>query len=148
MRKLLLLVGLLLAGVVIVRRIRSRDGGADRPPAPAPVRPVPASDVPPPPTTNGERVVLTSIWTLQGRGDTPSREAVVDHVAAGGLDPDGGTVDALLHRLVGSGLLSGGDGEPYRLTAVGQGALLDGSPARPSSAGDAAEELSSPTPTR
>ena len=38
------------------------------------------------------------------------------------------TVDTLLHRLVGAGLLSGGEGdEPYRLTESGQAALRDGS---------------------
>jgi hypothetical protein len=171
MRKLLVLAGLLLAVVVVARRIRSHVPGRERRPTPAPplparsqtldppapliersleAEPVPVSDpevemAPPPPTTNGERVVLMSIWSLQERGEAATQETVVGHVAAGEVDPDEGTVDALLHRLVGTGLLSGGEGdEPYRLTESGQAALLDGSRARPSSAGDAAEELSSP----
>jgi hypothetical protein len=70
---------------------------------------------------------------------------VVRHVAAGELDPDDDAVDVLLHRLAELGCLSGGaDDGPYRLTATGRAALADGSTARPSPAGDAADELSSP----
>jgi hypothetical protein len=99
-----------------------------------------------PPTTNGERVVLMSISSLEGRGQDATAEAVVAHVAAGEIDPDEGAVEELLQRMAGSGLLSGGNGAgPYQLTATGRAALLDGSPARPSPAGDAADELGSPT---
>jgi hypothetical protein len=170
MRKILLLVGLLLAGVAawqfrsrVARREResvptsrmpARSPSLDPPESPIERSPEvePASSeptagtAPPPLTTNGERVVLMSIWSLQERGQDATQEAVVGHVAAGEVDPDEGTVDTLLHRLVGSGLLSGGGGDgPYRLTASGEAALLDGSRARPSPAGDATEELSSPT---
>ena len=101
----------------------------------------------PPPTTNGERVVLMSVSTLEERGEHATQEAVVRHVAAGDIDPDEGTVDVLLHRLTQSGCLSGdGEAGAYRLTPLGRAALLDGSSARPSAAGDAADELSSPTP--
>ena len=159
MRKLVLFVALVVLGAVVVRKVRS-SATAAVPPAPAPpprerptpvdrtpppatseTDPVPAG--PPPSTTNGERVVLMSISSLEDRGDEPTVEAVVGHVAAGELDPDEGTVEALLHRLAGSGLLTDGDG-PYRLTASGRAALADGSPARPSPAGGAADELSSP----
>jgi hypothetical protein len=168
MRKLFVLAGLLLVGFVVARRIRSRVPAREHRPAPTPPLParsqvldppaplierVPEAEpepqvevAPPPPTTNGERVVLMSTWSLQERGEAATKEAVVGHVAAGEVDPDEGTVDSLLHRLVGAGLLSGGEGgEPYRLTESGQAALRDGSRARPSPAGDAAEELSTPT---
>lgn len=157
MRKLVLVVLLVVAGVLVARRVRARaaappyrppspaPGPADRSPAAAPLRTVAPAPGPPPPTTNGERVVLMSISALQARGQDATVEAVVAHVAAGDIDPDEGAVDVLLHRLAASGLLSGGDGEgPYRLTATGQAALLDGSPARRSPAADAADELSSP----
>src|SRR4051794_12632866 len=156
MRKLVLFVLLVAAGALVARRLRS--SAAPRPvPVPAPgttVRtPVPPEPAPmaqpapvaPPPTTNGERVVLMSISSLEGRSQEATTEAVVAHVAAGEIDPDEGTIEALLHRMAGSGLLTAGDGAgPYSLTATGHAALLDGSPARPSAAGDAAEELSSP----
>jgi DNA-binding PadR family transcriptional regulator len=86
-----------------------------------------------------------SIQSLEDAGEDPSSEAVVGKVGAGDIDPDEGTVEALLHRLVDSGCLEGGDaGGPYRLTALGRAALLDGSTARPSAAEDAADELASP----
>jgi hypothetical protein len=73
-------------------------------------------------------------------------EAVVAHVAAGEIDPDEGAVEEILQRMAGSGLLTGGDGAgPYQLTPTGRAALLDGSAARPSPAGDAADELGAPT---
>ena len=103
---------------------------------------------PPPPTTNGERVLLMSISSLQGRGEDATAEAVVAHVAAGEIDPDDGTIETLLQGMTGSGLLTGGDGAcPYRLTETGEAALRDGSAARPSPAGAAADELSSPATT-
>jgi hypothetical protein len=172
MRKFVVFFGLLVTGIVVARRIRSRIAGRERQAVPAPSMPArsqtlhppgppierppvtelvlasgaTAETAPPPPTTNGERVVLMSTWSLQERGEAATKDAVVGHVAAGEVDPDEGTVDTLLHRLVGAGLLSGGEGgEPYRLTESGQAALRDGSRARPSPAGDAAEELSSPT---
>ena len=161
MRKLVVFVALAVAGAVVVRKVRSsatpaapppvpreRPAPVDRAPAtaapePAPPEPEPAG--PPPRTTNGERVVLMSISSLEERGDEPTVAAVFGHVGAGEIDPDEGTVEALLHRLAESGLLTatGGDG-PYRLSASGRAALLDGSPARPSPAGGAADELSSP----
>ena len=167
-RKLLLVVALVVAGALVVRKARAGATSAAPPrlpptPAPAPrpqqehPAPVPRPEAtpppeaddrpaePPPPTTNGERVVLMSISSLEERGEEPTVEAVVGHVAAGELDPDEGTVEALLHRLAGSGLLgAAGDDGPYRLTASGRAALLDVSPPRPSPAGGAAEELSSP----
>lgn len=171
MRKLVLVAVLVVAGALVARRVRSRAVSSGRPltetPLPPPSQersrppdePTPpgrsadeqlsgaGATVPaPPPTTNGERVVLMSISSLQERGQDATHAAVVAHVAAGELDPDEGTVDVLLHRLAASGLLAGGQGgEPYRLTASGQAALADGSRARPSPAEDAADELSSPT---
>ena len=167
MRKVVVIAVLAVAGVLVGRRIRTRAGVSGsppqpaRPPAPPPrpaasppperaaeatVEPEPEPSGPPPATTNGERVVLMSISTLQERGEPPSLDAVLGHVAAGEIDPDEGTVEVLLHRLVANGCLAGdGSQGPYRLTPVGQAALADGSTARPSPAGDAADELSSPT---
>jgi DNA-binding PadR family transcriptional regulator len=88
-----------------------------------------------------------SVSSLLERGDAVTHEAVVAHVAAGEIDPDEGTVEVLLQRLASAGLLAGGDGGTYRLTPSGQAALMDVSPARPSPAGDATEELSSPADT-
>jgi hypothetical protein len=165
MRKLVLFVALVVAGAVVVRKLRSsatpsappspappppprpreRPSPVERAPAPAASEADPAPAGPPPSTTNGERVVLMSISSLEERGEEPTVEAVVGHVAAGEIHPDEGTVEALLHRLAGSGLLTDADGDgSYRLTASGRAALLDGSPARPSPAGGAADELSSP----
>jgi hypothetical protein len=158
-RKVVLLVLLVVAGAVLVQRVRSRSAAPSPrtapvpPPAPASEppatrRPPPRSDgvtPPAPPTTNGERVVLMSIQFLEERGQEVTGDAVVRHVAAGDIDPDEGTVDLLLHRLVSTGCLGGGGDGPYHLTALGRAALLDGSSARPSPAGDAADELSSPT---
>jgi hypothetical protein len=168
MRKLVVLVALVVAGALIGRRLRSRGAAsapplAPTPPAPAPRAPVPASapppaaspvaeqepeppaaSGPPPATTNGERVVLMSVQSLTDRDGGATQEAVVAKVAAGDIDPDEGTVEVLLHRLVAAGCLDGGDAGPYRLTSLGQAALLDGSSARPSAAGDAADELATP----
>jgi hypothetical protein len=147
-RKLVVIALLAAAVALLARRLRPRSPGpVDRPQAapPRPASPPAPAAAPPPPTTNGERVVLMSVSSLQGRGQAVTADAVVAHVGAGELHPDEGTVDVVLHRLAGAGLLSGGDGNgSYRLTATGQAALLDGSPARPSPAADAAEELSTP----
>jgi len=162
LRKLVLFLALLLTGAAVARKVRAGAAPAPAPPPSLPPRERPASEEPaeateapepdgPPPepprsTTNGERVVLMSISSLEERGEEPTVEAVVGHVAAGDLDPDEGTVDAVLHRLADSGLLSAaGAGGPYRLTPSGRAALLDVSPPRPSLAGGAAEELSSPS---
>jgi predicted transcriptional regulator len=163
MRKWLVLAVLLGAGVLIGRRLRARSTAPVAPsvapsvapapapaPAPPPSRPVVARPEPPagdpPATTNGERVVLMSISTLEERGEDATHDAVVRHVAAGEIDPDEETVEVLLHRLAAGGCLAGGgDEEAYRLTPLGRAALLDGSTARPSAAEDAADELSSPT---
>ena len=163
MRKLLLVTLLLVAGALAVRRLRPRSAAVPGPlpasPVPTPVStprlPEPEAPAmrppvagPPPPTTNGERVLIMSISSLEGRGDDPTAEAVVAHIAAGEIDPDEGTIEALLQRMAGSGLLTGGDGAgPFRLTETGQAALLDGSAARPSPAGGAADELSAPGTT-
>jgi hypothetical protein len=152
MRKWLVLAVLLGAGVLIGRRLRARPAPPVRPSVAAPPPPVrrpvavepdpPAGD--PPPTTNGERVVLMSISTLEERGEDATHDAVVRHVAAGEIDPDEDAVDVLLHRLTAGGCLAGGGDGAYRLTALGRAALADGSTARPSAAEDAADELSSP----
>jgi hypothetical protein len=161
MRKLLLVTLLLVAGALAVRRLRPRPAVAPgplptsplppfrvaepEPAAPAMRAPAPAT---PPPTTSGERVLLMSISSLAGRGQEATAEAVLAHVAAGEIDPDEGTIEALLQRMAGSGLLTGGDGAgPFRLTETGRAALLDGSAARPSPAGGAADELSAPGTT-
>jgi hypothetical protein len=168
MRKLALLAALAGAGALLVRRLRSPGAAPARPTAPAPQTPVaapapaaapvaapsatppvedpaPPATGPPPPTTNGERVVLMAVQSLEDGGGEVTREAVVGKVGAGELDPDEGTVDVLLHRLATAGCLDdSGNGGPYRLTAVGRAALLDGSSARPSPAGDAGDELASP----
>ena len=156
MRKLLLVTLLLVAAALAVLRLRSRRAAAPdhlptaptapvrRLPDPEPAMRAPAAE-PPPPTTNGERVLLMSVSSLEGRGQEATTDAVVAHVAAGEIDPDEGTIEGLLERLAGSGLLSGGDGAgAFRLTPTGHAALLDGSAARPSPAGAAADELSSP----
>ena len=169
MRKLALFAALAGAGALLVRRLRSPGAAPIRATAPAPQTPVaapapaaapvaapaatplavedpePPATGPPPPTTNGERVVLMAVQALEEGGGEVTGEAVVDKVGAGELDPDEGTVDVLLHRLATAGCLEdGGNGGPYRLTAMGRAALLDGSSARPSPAGDAADELASP----
>jgi DNA-binding PadR family transcriptional regulator len=86
-----------------------------------------------------------SVSALHERGEGATPEAVVAHVAAGEIDPDEGTIEVVLRRLADAGLLDGGD-EGYHLTPSGHAALADGSPARPSPAGDAGDELSSPAP--
>src|SRR5215213_5748065 len=114
MRKLVLVAALVLAGVLVARRIRSRAAAPGSPAMPAtppsahrsPVADEPAVDrsgeavdpepappvpAPPRPTTNGERVVLMSISSLQERGQDATHEAVVAHVAAGEIDPDEAT---------------------------------------------------------
>ncbi len=101
---------------------------------------------PPPPTTNGERVVLMSVQSLMDQDEGATHEAVVAKVAAGEIDPDEGTVDALLHRLAAAGCLEGGETGPSRLTRLGPAARLAGSSARPAAAEEAADELASPAP--
>ena len=168
MRKVVVLAALVVAGALLGMRLRSRGPApahapAPAPPAPAPVSPTavrpaptaapvaveepepPPATGPPPATTNGERVVLMSVQSLEEGGEDATSEAIVGKVGAGEIDPDEGTVDALLHRLATAGCLDGGEGgRPYRLTSLGRAALADGSTARPSAAGDAADELASP----